>query len=121
VSKWLRFHSSKIKNEYKNNLKEWYIPTPEKTFDKLLIEFHLYRHNKRTLDTDNLGFIIKWTIDAIKEINWSEEWVGNKVNITKKEGWMKDDDNVEYNVKPAILDKKLLETVITVKVFNAEA
>jgi len=101
VAKWHRFHSSKIKNEYKNNLKDFYIPEAINKYKSLEIHFQLYRHNKRTLDSDNLGFIIKWTIDAIKELNWVE-----------------DDDEITYKVNPAILNRDLLETEIEVKVFN---
>jgi len=119
VGKWYRFQGSKIKNEYKEMLKEWHIPKPKATFDYLLIEFHISRHVKRTLDSDNIGFIVKWTIDAIKEINWEWDYTGSKPKIIAKHpGWMVDDDNVEYNVKPSILDKTLLETEFTVKVFG---
>jgi len=110
VSKWHRFHQSKIKNTYKDNLKDWYIPTPEKEYKSMYIEFHLMRHNKRVLDSDNLGFIIKWTLDAIKETR----------NEEKDINWLEDDDQITYLVKPAILDKELLETEIIVKVFEEE-
>ena len=110
VSKWLRFHQSKIKNTYKQQLKEWYIPTPNTRYKKLYVEFHLFRHNKRVLDADNLGFIIKWTLDAIKETE------NPKLKIT----WLEDDDQIRYLVEPAILDRELLETEIKVKVFEKE-
>jgi Holliday junction resolvase RusA-like endonuclease len=101
VGKWHRFNSSSIKNLYKDNIKVWNIPEPEDKLESVYIEFHLFRHNKRTLDSDNLGFIIKWTIDAIKE----------------KE-WLIDDDKVTYIVFPAILDRELIDTEIKVKVYN---
>ena len=107
VSKWLRFHGSKIKNEYKDTLKEWYIPSPTKEHEALYIEFHLHRHNKRVLDSDALGFIIKYTIDAIKDTENDE---GIK--------WLKDDDQITYLVVPATLNRELLETEIQVKVFD---
>lgn len=118
INKWYRFQSSKIKNEYKELLKDWYIPTPDNTYEALYIEFHLYRHNKRTLDSDNLGFIIKWTIDAIKEINWKIDTTGKKPKTIKNPGWMIDDDNITYLVKPAILNTDLEETEIKVRVFK---
>jgi len=110
ISKWHRFHQSKIKNQYKENLQSWYIPTPEKEYKSMYVEFHLMRHNKRVLDSDNLGFIIKWTLDAIKETENKE--LGIK--------WLKDDDQITYKVVPAKLDKTLLETEIIVKVFEEE-
>jgi len=97
VAKWLRFQGSIIKNIYKDSLKTWHIPNAADKKEKLFIEFHLYRHNKRTLDSDNLGFIIKWTIDAIKESNW-----------------LIDDDKITYIVYPAILDRNLEDTEIKV-------
>jgi len=97
INDWYRFNSSRIKNEYKNLLKEWYIPKATKKHKSLFIEFHLFRHNKKTLDSDNLGFIIKWTIDAIKESNW-----------------MEDDDQITYIVFPAILNRELKDTEIKV-------
>jgi hypothetical protein len=108
IPKWYRFHQSKIKNEYKDMLKEWYIPTPKKEYTSLYIEFHLFRHNKRVLDSDNLGFIIKWTLDSIKETE----------NIEKKIKWLTDDDQIQYMVVPAILNRDLKDTSITVKVFE---
>lgn len=118
IDKWHRFHKSKLKNEFKNMLQEWHIPKPDAMYESLYIEFHLFRHNGRTLDSDNLGIIIKWTIDAIKEINWEWDYSGKKPKPIKHPGWMKDDDKIEYNVKPAVLNRELLETEITVKVFT---
>jgi hypothetical protein len=101
VGEWIRYSSSKIKNEYKDILKEWNIPTATKQYEKLHFEFHLYRHNKRILDSDALGFIVKWTIDAVKESEW-----------------LIDDNQVSYLVEPAILNRDLVETEILVKVYE---
>jgi hypothetical protein len=99
ISKWHRFKASEIKNFYKESISVWQIPDVTKEYKKLFIEFHLLRHNKRVLDSDNLGFIIKWTIDAIKE-----------------KGWVEDDDQITYIVFPAILDRKLNDTSIEIVV-----
>jgi hypothetical protein len=107
-SKWYRFKGSTIKNTYIELLHEWCIPEPEETLDEILVEYHLYRHNKRVLDADNLGFIIKWTNDAIK----------NKKNELKNLTFLTDDDQVHYYVKPAVLNRELLETEIKVKVYR---
>jgi len=101
IGKWHRYQSSTIKNLYKDNLKSWNIPEATIKYKSLYIVFHLYRHNKRTLDSDNLGFIIKWTIDAIKE-----------------SGWLIDDNIITYKVVPAILDRNLLDTEIKVVVYE---
>lgn len=99
VGKWIRYQSSPIKNTYKDMIKAWHIPTADVKYKELFIEFRLFRHNKRTLDSDNLGFIIKWTIDAIKELEWIE-----------------DDDQITYIVYPAVLDRELKDTEIKVVV-----
>lgn len=117
IEKWYRFHKSKIKNQYKQNLKDFYIPTPDKTYEGIVIDFKLYRHNGKTLDSDNMGFIIKWTIDAIKEINWETQIINGKEKTVKNPGWIIDDDNVEYSVTPAVLDRSLLETEVNIKVY----
>lgn len=102
VGKWLRFHQSKIKNEYKQNLKDFCItPPPAIKYKKLFITFRIYRNNKRILDSDAIGFIVKWTIDAIKEV-----------------GWLVDDDQITYIVFPSILNKDLVESEINVSVFE---
>jgi len=101
INKWLRFKKSTISNEYKNLLNDWHIPTPNKKLKKAFIVFELYRHNKRILDSDNLGIIIKWTIDAIKN-----------------SGWLVDDDQIFYTVVPSTLDLSLKETEITLIMFE---
>lgn len=101
IGKWYRYNKSKIMNEYKTILKTWHIPEVEEKLEKAYFSFELKRHNKRVLDSDNLGFIIKWTIDAVKE-----------------EEWLLDDNKITYNVIPAIVDRTLKETIITVRMFK---
>lgn len=102
ISKWVKWQEAVIKNEYKDNLKEWHIPDPEdgRELTNAWLEFRLFRHTGRKFDSDNLGFIIKWTIDAIKEM-----------------GWLKDDDQIIYTVFPSVVDKTLAETEIKVSMF----
>jgi len=102
VGKWLRYHKSKISNTYKDNLKDLFIPEASVKLKSAWIVFKLYRHNKRVLDSDNLGFIIKWTIDAIKE-----------------QGWLIDDNQITYTVFPSVLDKELEETQVSVEFFES--
>ena len=101
INKWFRYKVSSISNEYKDMLTEWHIPAPNKKLKKVYIVFELYRHNKRILDSDNLGFIIKWTIDAIKN-----------------SGWLIDDDQVLYTVIPSTLNIDLKETEIKITMFE---
>jgi Holliday junction resolvase RusA-like endonuclease len=104
VNKWLRWHKSKISNDYKNMISDWHIPEPTSEFKDILIEFKLYRHNGRVLDADNIGFIVKWTIDAIKE-----------------KGWLEDDNQVIFTVYPSIMDRELNETEIKVTAFQFDS
>jgi len=70
-SKWGRFAKTKIKTEYKELLKEFYIPTNNnKPYRNLEIEFQILRHNKRKVDADNLAFNHKWFIDSLVETSW---------------------------------------------------
>jgi len=101
VGKWHRYLKSKIMNHYKDTLKQWHIPDTTISLDKAYITFELIRHNKRVLDTDNLGFIIKWTIDSIKEV-----------------GWLKDDDQITYTAIPAVLDREKSETEVIITLYK---
>jgi len=93
------FQLPKIKNLFKENLKVWNIPdNVGKKYEKLFIEFHIFRHNKRVLDSDNLGAQVKWIIDAIKDKGWLE----------------KDDNQITYIVYPAILDRNKKDTTLQV-------
>jgi len=67
----------------------------------MFICFSIYRHNRRIFDSDALGFIVKWTIDAIKE-----------------SGWLVDDNQVTYIVHPSVLNLDLIETEIKVEVYE---
>lgn len=102
VQEWFRFFKSKLKNEYQDNLLSFAIPSCNIVpLDGCFIYFQIKRPNKRTLDADNIGFIVKWTIDAIKVSNW-----------------IKDDNKVSYYVGEAIEDKTLLETSLEIKVYE---
>jgi len=102
AKKWLKFSETPIKNEYKISLKQFYIPERKiEPLSKAFIIFRIFRKDKRMLDSDSLGYIIKWTIDAIKE-----------------ENWFIDDDQITYIVFPSVVDKSLIETELTVSVYE---
>lgn len=101
VAKWHWNMVSKVKTEYKDLIKQWYLEENSgNKYRTMLIVFKLKRHNRRILDSDNLGFIIKWTIDAIKE-----------------QQWLTDDDQVYYLVEPAVLNTDLIESSIEVECY----
>lgn len=102
IPKWHWKTVSDVKNGFKDLLKEWYIGSTDlEPLPKMTIVFKLYRHNNRMLDSDNLGFIIKWTIDSIKESNW-----------------LIDDDQICYTVEPSVLNKELIETSMQVSCYK---
>ncbi len=96
---WYRYGKTRIKNDYKEKLTEWFLPKSELMLDSFIIEFSLFRPNGKKLDADALFYIYKWTIDSIVE-----------------QGYAKDDNKVKIIINPAILEKKNVETTIKVKV-----
>lgn len=101
VARWHWKSVADIKSDYKHLIKDWYINTSEEPLSSMSIVFEINRHNNRILDSDNLGFIIKWTIDAIKE-----------------SGWLVDDDQITYLVLPSKLNIDLIETSIKVTCYK---
>lgn len=98
LPKWHWSSVDKVKREYKSVISDWYIGSYEgEPLKSMTIVFKLQRHNNRILDSDNIGFIIKWTIDAIKE-----------------SGWLIDDDQITYLVEPSELKTDLIESMIEV-------
>lgn len=98
LPKWHWKVISDVQKQYKQIIKDWYISSYESDpLPSMTILFKLHRHNDRVLDSDNLGFIIKWTIDAIKE-----------------SGWLIDDDQITYIVEPSRVNRDLIETSIEV-------
>lgn len=102
LPKWHWNDVSKVKKQYKDVISDWYIGDPNgEPLESMAIVFKLKRHNGRILDSDNIGFIIKWTIDAIKE-----------------SGWLVDDDQITYLVEPSVLDRELIESTIEVACYK---
>lgn len=102
IPKWHWSSVAKVKQEYKSIISDWYIGSYDgEPLSSMTIVFKIKRHNKKILDSDNIGFIIKWTIDAIKE-----------------SGWLTDDDQITYLVEPSVLDRDLIESLIEVSCYN---
>ena len=96
---WYRYHKTRIKEEFKHSLVEWFIPESELLLESFKIEFSLLRHNKRRIDSDAPFFVLKWIIDAIVE-----------------QGYAIDDNKVKLVIIPSVVDKAAKETSIRVKV-----
>jgi hypothetical protein len=102
LPKWHWSAINKVKTEYKDIIKQWYLfEWKEEPLKDMTIVFKLYRHNHKILDSDNIGFIIKWTIDAIKE-----------------SGWLVDDDQITYLVLPSTHNSELIESTIKVQCYK---
>lgn len=102
VPKWHWSSVSKVKNDYKDLIKDWYLEDWNKEpLGSMTVVFSIERHNKRILDSDNIGFIIKWVLDAIKET-----------------GTLVDDDQITYTVNPSIVVEGLVESQIKVECYS---
>ncbi len=97
---WLRYYKTKIKNTFKDNLIEWSVPQVEHNYKSGTVEFQIYRPNKRRIDADAFGISsFKWTVDLLVQ-----------------QGWFKDDDQVTFIFKPAIVETERIETDVKVRV-----
>lgn len=99
VGTWIRWSKTKIKNEYKAELKEYYLPEPEAMYDELTIDYRLIRHTNMRLDKDNIVFALKWIADTLEEL-----------------GYIKDDKVVNFRSFDTIYDKSLPETMFQIRV-----
>ena len=104
TTRWYRYNHTKIKNGYKDLLKEFYIPNPIKRYHSLSIEYQVERHNKRKVDAMNIiAFTDKWFLDSLVET-----------------GWLSDDDKCYHTITPAIYKEGIAETQLRVIVRNIE-
>lgn len=101
VASWIRYSKTKIKNDYKDDLKEYFLPEPEKIYDSLTIEYRIVRDSEKTLDKDNIVFALKWLADSLQEI-----------------GYIKDDKVVNFKSYDTTVNKALPETMYEVRVMD---
>ena len=98
TTKWKRYGEKKIKGQYKDLLKDFYIPNPPSVpFNTLDITYEILRHNKRKMDGDNLTWAYKWLLDTLVECKW-----------------LSDDDQIYYHVVPSVYTEGLAETQLRV-------
>ena len=68
LSRWYRFAKTKIKQEFKTELGEWFLPQWEDNpYSKAEIEYTILRKDGKKLDSDNLTIIYKWVQDFLVE------------------------------------------------------
>ncbi len=94
ISTWKR-SETKIKKEYKDLLRDLYIPEPDEMYESLIIDYRILRHNKRRLDKDNVIFSEKWLSDLLEDMGYVDD---DKVNCIR--------------AFPTIVDMSLPETMI---------
>ena len=101
MSKWYRFHKTKIKNEFKLTLGEWFLPLWEDNpYTKAEISYTILRKDGKKLDSDNLTIVYKWLQDLIVEQNY-----------------LVDDDNVKVTLNPTQLNVEgEIETSVLVEI-----
>ncbi len=101
TGKWARYGITKIKNQYKDLLGEFYLPEPPgDPYKSLDITYEILRHNKRRADSMNL-------------VAYSDKWLLDKLTSM---GWLTDDDNCFHHIRPAIYTEGLVETQLRVTV-----
>lgn len=111
MSKWYRFHKTKIKHEFKLTLGEWFLPLWEDNpYTKAEISYTILRKDGKKLDSDNLTIIYKWLQDYIVEQNYlvDDDHVKVTLNPTQL--------NVEGEIETSVLVVIKLQEVYTMTV-----
>ena len=101
ISKWKRFKGTDIKNQFKQDCYDMYIPEPALQYDTLTIKQRIVRHNDRKFDQDNAIFFDKFLFDALEDM-----------------GYVKDDKTIQLQTFPSIVKTELTETMMEVQVWS---
>ena len=101
VGSWIRWGKTKIKNDYKEHLKEFFIPEPDEQYEVLTIQYRIIRNTNHKLDKDNIIFGLKWLSDLLEELNY-----------------IKDDKVVNFQSFDTVVDKSLSETMFEIRIIN---
>ncbi len=69
ISRWFRHSKTKIMNQFKQDMREWFIPEwKDNPYRSAEIHFTILRTNNRKMDPDSLGpSTYKWSIDLLTE------------------------------------------------------
>ena len=103
VNRWIRWDKTKIKNDYKTLLKDYFIPEPDERYDALTIQYRILRNTDQKLDKDNVVFGLKWLSDTLEEL-----------------GYVEDDRVVNFESFDTITDKTLSETMFEIKILTGK-
>ena len=93
------FILSKVKNDFKKMMKDWFLPDGNVFYDYLVIETKIVRHNRRKLDAVNTAYIVKLIEDCMMEL-----------------GWIIDDCNDEIHLLPTSYRTDINETMLQIKI-----
>jgi hypothetical protein len=75
---WYRYQKTKIKNSFKEMLRNWYFPESEITYDFAEITFKIIKPTKIRQDPDAFGAsAYKWAIDTLVE----QKYIIDDMNI----------------------------------------
>jgi hypothetical protein len=97
---YYRYQITKIKQEFKSLLQEWYIqPNNGNKYREADIHFTIQRNNMKKLDSDAQCLMTKYIIDSLVD-----------------QDWLLDDDRTKITLEPTQLGVGELETAILVQV-----
>lgn len=102
LSKWWKQSKTRIKGDFKNMIKEWYLPIWDRNiYRSAEIHFTILRTNQRRMDSDSLGpSTYKWAIDCLTE-----------------QGYIIDDDQCKVVLNPTLLGQSgNVETMIRMEI-----
>lgn len=96
-----RYGFTRIKNSFKNRMKEWYVPLYDgPPFTEAKFEYTILRHNNRNIDSDSIaGLYTKWLQDVFVE-----------------QEYLVDDNRTTVVLNPAQMNTEHMETRIYVKI-----
>ncbi len=124
LSRWYRFAKTKIKQDFKAELGEWYLPQWEDNpYTKAEIEYTILRKDGKKLDSDNLTIIYKWLQDLLVEQGYMVD--DDSIRVILNPTQLHVEGSIETSVRVAItLKRKFIMTVeelkLTVGVLQSE-
>jgi len=80
VAKWYRYGKTRIKNEFKEQIKDWFLEKNQgEVFTEGEISFQILRNTKRRIDADAMSLAGKWVLDTFVERGYLID--DNKVKV----------------------------------------
>ncbi len=113
LSRWYRFAKTKIKQDFKTQLGEWFLPQWEdqNPFTQAEIEYTILRKDGKKLDSDNLTIVYKWLQDFLVEQNYMID--DDSIKVILNPTCLYVEGSVETSVRVSITLKKRFKMTIT--------